>query len=120
MTKDDENIYCIDDSCELGNVFYTCAMHPEIHQNHPGNCPKCGMTLEKEVEALPTISTKYTCAMHPEIIKDEPGNCPICEMALEPVTVKADEKIKNLLMGPAKPTEVYCVFALVLYPHAQV
>jgi len=21
-------------------------MHPEIQQNHPGNCPKCGMTLE--------------------------------------------------------------------------
>ena len=96
MNKDDENIYCIDDSCELGNVFYTCAMHPEIHQNHPGNCPKCGMTLEKEVEALPTISTKYTCAMHPEIIKDEPGNCPICAMALEPVTVKADEKNEEL------------------------
>jgi Cu+-exporting ATPase len=21
-------------------------MHPEIRQDHPGNCPKCGMTLE--------------------------------------------------------------------------
>jgi cation transport ATPase len=26
--------------------IYTCPMHPEIQQNHPGNCPKCGMTLE--------------------------------------------------------------------------
>ncbi|MBA4177723.1 MAG: copper-translocating P-type ATPase [Leptothrix sp. (in: Bacteria)] len=25
---------------------YTCPMHPEIQQDHPGNCPKCGMTLE--------------------------------------------------------------------------
>jgi len=25
---------------------YTCPMHPEIRQNHPGSCPKCGMTLE--------------------------------------------------------------------------
>jgi Cu+-exporting ATPase len=25
---------------------YTCPMHPEVQQNHPGNCPKCGMTLE--------------------------------------------------------------------------
>ena len=25
---------------------YTCPMHPEIRQDHPGNCPKCGMTLE--------------------------------------------------------------------------
>lgn len=27
-------------------TIYTCPMHPEIRQNHPGNCPKCGMTLE--------------------------------------------------------------------------
>ena len=91
-----ENIYCIDDSCEIGNTFYTCPMHPEIHQNHPGNCPKCGMTLEKEVEAIPTVATKYTCAMHPEIIRDEPGSCPICGMALEPITVEADEKNDEL------------------------
>ncbi|MDO9603284.1 MAG: heavy metal translocating P-type ATPase [Hydrogenophaga sp.] len=29
----------------VGTV-YTCPMHPEIRQDHPGNCPKCGMTLE--------------------------------------------------------------------------
>ena len=27
---------------------YTCVMHPEIHSNKPGNCPKCGMKLIKE------------------------------------------------------------------------
>ncbi len=31
-----------------GNI-YTCPMHPEIRQDHPGNCPKCGMTLEPEL-----------------------------------------------------------------------
>ncbi len=25
---------------------YTCPMHPEIVQDHPGECPKCGMALE--------------------------------------------------------------------------
>ncbi|WP_423739462.1 copper-transporting P-type ATPase [Cupriavidus alkaliphilus] len=25
---------------------YTCPMHPEIRQDRPGNCPKCGMALE--------------------------------------------------------------------------
>ncbi len=25
---------------------YTCPMHPEVRQSHPGSCPKCGMTLE--------------------------------------------------------------------------
>jgi len=27
-------------------VIYTCPMHPEIRQDGPGSCPKCGMALE--------------------------------------------------------------------------
>ncbi|MGA8514750.1 MAG: heavy metal translocating P-type ATPase [Burkholderiaceae bacterium] len=27
-------------------TLYTCPMHPEIRQDHPGSCPKCGMALE--------------------------------------------------------------------------
>ena len=27
---------------------YTCPMHPEVKQDHPGSCPKCGMDLEPE------------------------------------------------------------------------
>jgi hypothetical protein len=26
-------------------VQYTCSMHPEVVQNKPGDCPKCGMKL---------------------------------------------------------------------------
>ena len=29
-----------------GPATYTCPMHPEVRQDHPGNCPKCGMALE--------------------------------------------------------------------------
>ena len=28
-------------------VIYTCPMHPEVRQDHPGACPKCGMALEQ-------------------------------------------------------------------------
>src|SRR5450759_2530139 len=31
-------------------VTYTCPMHHEIHATKPGNCPKCGMKLIKEIE----------------------------------------------------------------------
>ena len=31
---------------------YTCPMHPEIRQPAPGDCPKCGMTLEPEMPTL--------------------------------------------------------------------
>ncbi|MGB3424240.1 MAG: copper-translocating P-type ATPase [Castellaniella sp.] len=27
-------------------TIYTCPMHPEVQQDHPGHCPKCGMALE--------------------------------------------------------------------------
>src|SRR5580693_7931690 len=33
----------------LPGAIYTCPMHPQIRQDHPGNCPICGMALEPEV-----------------------------------------------------------------------
>ncbi len=33
-------------------TIYTCPMHPEIRQPAPGNCPKCGMTLEPVLPSL--------------------------------------------------------------------
>ena len=33
-------------------TVYTCPMHPEIRQDHPGNCPICGMTLEPLMPSL--------------------------------------------------------------------
>ncbi len=31
---------------------YTCPMHPEVQQDHPGICPKCGMALEPLMPSL--------------------------------------------------------------------
>ncbi|MBP2641740.1 MAG: heavy metal translocating P-type ATPase [Firmicutes bacterium] len=44
-------------------VMYTCPMHPEIEQDHPGYCPKCGMTLELQtpiagIDAAETVELK--------------------------------------------------------------
>lgn len=33
-------------------TVYTCPMHPEIRQAHPGSCPKCGMALEPVMPSL--------------------------------------------------------------------
>lgn len=27
-------------------TWYTCGMHPEVVEDHPGDCPKCGMKLQ--------------------------------------------------------------------------
>ena len=33
-------------------TIYVCPMDPEIRQDHPGTCPKCGMALEPEMPSL--------------------------------------------------------------------
>ena len=68
-------------------------MDPEVKEDKPGPCPKCGMTLEPESPAsFPASRTEYVCPMHPEIVRPEPGSCPICGMALEPRTVTLEEE----------------------------
>lgn len=37
---------------EAAGTLYTCPMHPEVRQDHPGACPKCGMALEPEIPTL--------------------------------------------------------------------
>jgi Cu+-exporting ATPase len=89
---------------------YTCAMHPELVKDEPGDCELCGMHLElvsgdtrqqrsTDVSHADKTSQKpalakagqYICAMHPEIVKDEPGDCPLCGMQLEPVIPTDDD-----------------------------
>ena len=35
----------------VADGIYTCPMHPEVEQNHSGDCPKCGMPLELKTAA---------------------------------------------------------------------
>jgi Cu+-exporting ATPase len=77
---------------------YICPMCPEVREDHPAACPKCGMVLERETPAALT-RTQYTCPMHPEIVRDAPGECPICGMALEPMTVTLEEEANPELVN---------------------
>ena len=72
-------------------AIYTCPMHPEVRQQGPGACPKCGMALEPLEPVAAAPKTEWVCPMHPEIVRDAPGSCPICGMALEPRTATLEE-----------------------------
>jgi heavy metal translocating P-type ATPase len=74
---------------------YACPMHPEVQSNRPGNCPKCGMSLERAKPEQRVAKTIYTCPMHPQIEQDHPGNCPICGMTLELKNVVAENEDDN-------------------------
>ena len=65
-------------------------MHPEVKQDTPGTCPKCGMSLEASLQRAETQI--YTCPMHPEVQKNEPGQCPICGMDLELIQPSVEEE----------------------------
>src|ERR1700720_3866803 len=47
---------------EQEKVKYTCRMHPEVVKDHPGKCPKCGMTL---VPIKPDGKRPTSNAQHP-------------------------------------------------------
>ena len=40
-------------------TIYTCPMHPEVEQDHRGECPKCGMTLEPKTRTAGTDSDDH-------------------------------------------------------------
>ncbi|HEV2454261.1 MAG TPA: efflux RND transporter periplasmic adaptor subunit [Verrucomicrobiae bacterium] len=62
-----------------GKTLYTCGMHPWIIQDHPGNCPICGMKLEPIHKTASTISTGapkilyYKSTMIPGETNPKPG-----------------------------------------------
>ena len=77
----------------VSNAKYFCPMCPGAESDRPGDCPKCGMALERNPAWVGTAGkTIYTCPMHPEIEQDHPGDCPKCGMALELKTVSAESE----------------------------
>jgi len=65
---------------------YFCPMDPGVESDKPGDCPKCGMALERNPAWVGSGKTIYTCPMHPEVQQDHPGDCPKCGMPLEPLS----------------------------------
>src|ERR1039458_4766516 len=63
--------------------IYTCPMHPEVQQDHPGNCPKCGMTLEPK-----TVTTGTDDAENADL-RDMTGRFKVGAVLALPVFVLA-------------------------------
>ncbi len=68
---------------KLGKPYF-CPMCEGVESDKPGDCPKCGMSLERATPKRSQAQAIYTCPMHPEIEQDHPGTCPKCGMELEP------------------------------------
>ena len=70
---------------------YFCPMCPGVEFDKPGDCPKCGMALERNPAWVGGGKTIYTCPMHPEVQQDHPGDCPKCGMPLEPASASVQD-----------------------------
>jgi len=101
-------------------AIYTCPMHPEVRQQGPGDCPKCGMALEPAGAPVPAGKTEYLCPMHPEIVRDAPGECPICGMALEPRTVAMEEEESPELRDMTRRFWVATILAIPVFLSAMI
>lgn len=93
--------------------YYTCSMHPQIHSDHPGTCPICGMQLTPvyeensspvpESNPTPSVPSSpkskkilyYVDPMHPQYKSDKPGKAPDCGMDLVPVYEEGENKPKG-------------------------
>ena len=77
-----------------GHARYQCSMHPQIVSDKPGDCPICGMRLQKVDEGSPTAKTGerkilfYRHPMRPDVTSPTPNKD---EMGMDYIPVYSDE-----------------------------
>jgi Cu(I)/Ag(I) efflux system membrane fusion protein len=138
QTRDDADRFL--ESIPQGAEYYTCPMHAEVVSDKPGDCPLCGMHLEKrQKETVPEAglaisagSTErwvegYACPMHPNELSDKPGVCRTCNCGMKmqkwrvervlsvPETAVIDTGVRKVVYVETMPG-VYDAYAVVLGP----
>jgi len=78
---------------------FICPMDPEVRQDRPGWCPKCGMSLEPDLsDPTALLKVEYTCPM-----------------ALEPRTVGLDERPNPEMIDMTRRFKVGAFLALPVF-----
>ncbi len=90
-----------------GKTLYTCGMHPWIIQDHPGNCPICGMKLEpvhrqaaSDAQAGPEKILYYKSTMMAGETSPKPGKDSM-GMDMVPVYETGSNSSSAIVVDPA-------------------
>jgi Cu(I)/Ag(I) efflux system membrane fusion protein len=89
-----------------GKTLYTCGMHPQIIQDHPGNCPICGMKLtpiRKQAGTGAPAERKvayYKSTMNPGETSPQPGKDSM-GMDMVPVYENAANESQTIAIDPS-------------------
>ena len=87
-------------------TLYTCGMHPQIIQDHPGNCPICGMKLTPVRKPAGTGATGerkiayYKSTMNPGETSPQPGKDSM-GMDMVPVYENAANESQTIAIDPS-------------------
>jgi Cu+-exporting ATPase len=108
--KADPNRY-LKPAKETPQAEYICSMHPEVRQQSPGSCPKCGMALEP-VTAAPTARRVFALAT-PVVLW---GGWPFLDRAYASIKNRSLNMFTLIALGTGS-AYAYSVFAL-LFPAA--
>jgi len=98
---------------DSSHLSYTCPMHPKVHSDHPGRCPKCGMNLvpEKTPKKASRSQSSATgkgkilywqAPMDPTEIYDHPGKS---KMGMDLLPVYENQVAKGNLIKIDPTTE---------------
>ncbi|MGC8698508.1 MAG: heavy metal-binding domain-containing protein, partial [Halothiobacillus sp.] len=80
---------------------YTCPMHPQIIEDHPGTCPICGMTL---VPKLFPMGTKDTAGDGVAANSPAPAHAPVAAPIMMPAVTVAPLTLRymNVVLAPVQ------------------
>ena len=91
-------------------TFYTCVMHPQIHESKPGNCPICGMTLVKEKSKTPKKAVVKKPITTKKVISDTKKEVPQTKKEITDLPIKksvTENKIKPKTISKTVRYDLY-------------
>ena len=91
-------------------TFYTCVMHPEIHESKPGNCPKCGMVLIREKSKTKKNAVEKKPVFTKKVISETKNKIPEIKIETNDLSIKkskTEDKIKSKTISKTVRYDLY-------------